>query len=432
MIEIGRRTPAQDRALGAALLALWAVWAARIHMGDWAPDLSAIYFAARFYGLGLMDQVYASPARFFGTDDAPRWVAEVAALGHGDAQVYPYIYPPLWAALFAPVAVRTDPVDFFAAAWAVQIAMMAASVWLAWRLMRPGTSFAAWSALSVLLLATSIISFHALFHSQPQITVAFLCLLAFERLAAGRPLAAGAALGLAAALKLTPILLALIFLAERQYRAALTALAVAAGLALVSLIVAGPELHWVFIEKLRVVSQQLIVWDFNYSLRAVFWQVGQIATGTPMPPPEPAEPLVVFAPAWVGLVAWAVLLAGGAVLIRTTRHLPPPERLRRRTLAGFLLITLCSPLSWTHQYLFALFLLPGLFGILPALPAALILAGFAALFSTPVAPHVSTLSEALNLEVWTGVAAMSLLALTVALAPRRDLPRRLQSSTDRR
>ncbi len=420
MTQIGNMTPRQDRVLGVALLALWAVWAARIHLGDWAPDLSAVYFAARFYALGLMDQVYASPARFFGTDYAPRWLAEVAALGHGDAQVYPYIYPPLWAVLFSPVALRTDPVDFFAAAWAVQIAMMAGSVWLAWRLMRPGSSFALWSALSVLLLATSIISFHALFHSQPQITVVFLCLLAFERLAAGKPIAAGTALGVAAALKLTPILLALIFLAERQYRPALAALAVAAGLALLSLILAGPDLHAVFIDKLRIVAQQLVVWDFNYSLRAVLWQAGQIATGTPMPPPQTGEPLVVLAPAWLGAAALAVLAAGGAGLIRATRTLPAPERLRRRTLAGFLLITLCSPLSWTHQYLFALFLLPGLFGILPALPAALVFAGIAVLFSTPIAPYVSALTDALNLEVWTGVAAMSLLALTVALAPARD------------
>ena len=77
--------PQSDRrnlALGSVVLGLWAVWTITRYLGHWTPDLSALYMAARFYGLGEFAEVYASPARFFGQDFPQSWIDAVAALGH--------------------------------------------------------------------------------------------------------------------------------------------------------------------------------------------------------------------------------------------------------------------------------------------------------------------------------------------------------------
>ncbi len=412
------QSPRRDIATGLIILAVWAAWTIRAYIGHWAPDLSAIYMAARFYGLGDFDLVYASPARFFGTDYPQSWVQATAALGYPGQQTFPYIYPPLWAAVFAPIATRTDPMTFFAGAYFVQIAALAAAPLLAWRLMRPALPFSLFAGLSVVLLSTSVIAAHAAFHSQPQITVTVLILLAFERLASNRPVTAGAVLGLAAALKVAPVLLVAIFLIERQYRAAIACIAVAGALALASLIIAGPDLHGVFLEKIRLLGQQLVIWDLNISLRAALYQLNELAAGRPFPASSVAQPLLVAAPVWVGLVATGILGAAAALIWRASRATPQPPRLGLRLAAGFLILTLCAPLSWAHHYLLVLLLVPALYGPLKPAPALVIIAAFGILYSNALAPHLATAFGATNFATLIMVAGMFTLFGLFSLSAR--------------
>ncbi len=415
-IQIDRR----DLVLGGIVLGLWAVWTIARYQGHWPPDLSALYMAARFYGQGEFAEVYASPARFFGQDFPQSWVNAVAALGHPGEDTFPYIYPPLWAALFSPIATRVGPQAFFDGAYVVQIALLASMPWLAWRIVRPGLGFAAFALISAVLLETSVISAHALFHNQPQITVGFLVLLGFERLRTGHAVTAGLILGVAAAMKLSPLVLVVIFVAERQWRGAAAALAAFAALALLSLAVAGPELHRIFLTKLDLVGAVMIVWDLNISLRSAIFQISEVIAGRTYPDPSPT-PLLLPLPGWIGTLCTAIFAAAGAAMLYLTRN-AGNARLGHRLAAGFLLLTLCGPLSWTHHYLIALILLPGLFGALKPAAATVIILGYGVLFSNFLSPHLKTAFGPANVAPLLLVAAMCLLTLIFTLGARKSTP----------
>jgi len=384
--------------------------------------------AARFYGLDQMAEVYVSPARFFGTDYAASWTAELARLGYPDVQSFPYIYPPLWAALLSPLATRFDPMTFFTGVYVIHIAMLAVMPVLAYRLMRPAMSFAPFALLSVALLATSVIPAHALFHNQPQITVSFLILAGFERLSARRPVMAGVLLGLAAALKLSPLVLILIFLAERQYRAAAACLITAGALALASLAVAGPDLHRVFLDKIALLGDQLVIWDLNISLRAALLQLSEAIAGRPWPAGTTAIPLLLKMPAWAGPVAGLIFAAGAAWAYAATRHSALPARLGHRLAALMLILTLTAPLGWAHHYLVPLALLPGLYGALKPVPALLIIGAAGILFSSAATPYLGTAFGPLNLATPISVAAMLGLYLVFLLSARNTAPNTARNS----
>ncbi len=411
----------RNAALGGILLALWAVWTIARYQGHWPPDLTALYLAARFYGLGEMAEVYAGPARFFGQDYPQSWTDTVAALGHPGEAVFPYVYPPLWAALVSPIATRIGPQDFFDAAYIVQIGLLAAMPWLAWRILRPGIGFLPFAAVSVILLETSVISAHALFNNQPQITVSFLILLAFERLRAGRPAAAGLILGLAAAIKLSPLVLAAIFLAERQWRAAWVSLATAAALALLSLAVAGPDLHRAFLGQLRLVGSVMVIWDLNISLRSALHILHQMVAGSLAPGGAAAHHVMLSLPAWIAAASTAVFAAGGAALFYLTRHAPEPPRLGHRLAAGYLILTLCGPLSWAHHYLIVLILLPGLLGALRPGPGGIVVLAYGILFSNALSPHLRTAFGTVHAAPLVLVGAMLALFAIFTLSARRPL-----------
>ena len=138
------------------------------------PDLSALYMAAHFYAEGEYGLIYASPDMFFDATP-PVWEPHLAELGIAGEDALPYVYPPIWAAIFAPLTTVLPPTAFFQIVGSVLMAAMAGSVYVAWRLAR---SFAvplwAWVMISAGLLATSLISFIAVMHLQIQILVIFL------------------------------------------------------------------------------------------------------------------------------------------------------------------------------------------------------------------------------------------------------------------
>ena len=195
---------AQRTVVAAALLLVLCAWAVGFMWDRHPADLSALYLARHMVASGQADLVYAAPKGFFGAVP-PDWGPALAALGLAGEEVLAYVYPPLWAVLLAPVTEALSPAAFFRAAAVLEMALLAASVLLAWRLARGwAMPLWGWLMLSAALLAGSAISFQAVTQLQPQIVVVFLVLLAFERDAEERPVQAGAVLALAAALKLAP------------------------------------------------------------------------------------------------------------------------------------------------------------------------------------------------------------------------------------
>ena len=346
----------RDAVVASVLLTLaWAVvmWAVRDH---WPPDMSALWFGPHFYWTGDQAAVYSSSPTFFGDGEIPGWSALRDAMGYPGEIIYPYIYPPLWAALLAPVTALMDPPAFFRAAYAVQLAELAGSIVLAWRIMGRPMTLTRWVLLSLALLGSSTVGYMALAHDQPQITVAFLVLLAFERVSVGREAQAGLLLGTVAAIKLTPILLLLVLLAMGYRRAALVTLLTAAALAVASVAVAGQDMNLLYLQKLHLVSGQVLFTEANFSGASVLYALQRTLVGAPLD--TSLRVALAPMPLWLELAMPALMLVGLAAVLRATRHQPETARLPALLPAAMIVITACSPLAWAHHYLAPLLLLP--------------------------------------------------------------------------
>lgn len=370
LIDAGRVNPARDRQASVILLTLWTVVTIWQQWGHWAEDLSAVYIAAALWRSGQPDLIYAAPPGFFG-GVAASWLPVMEAIGIGQESSFPYVYPPLWAALAAPLTGVLSVHGFFNALTLVQVPLLAGSVLLAARILKPVVMpLWLWTVLGLLVLNLSIQSHVALWHNQPTITVTFLTLLAFERLGAGRPITAGLTLALAAAIKLTPSAFVLIFLIDRQHRAIAAFVIAGAALAGLSLALAGWPMHQAFLDSLRQVSSSGLLVEINVSLRTALLALGS-AIGIFEPVDFTAPHIYRNPPLWLGP---AVTLAGLiliALFLRALATLPGPARRGIGLFALSILLSLFGPLGWQHYYLLPMLLLPGLAGLLPANRAAI-------------------------------------------------------------
>lgn len=352
-----------------ALASALAIW---IGFGNsWHPDLSALYFAARSYGLGETGLIYLAPDEFFGAVASPDWQTMAARLGHREENVLPFVYAPLWAVILAPLAVRMDPIAFYNLVLIVQIGFFLCSILLARRIAAPDAApLWAWVVIAAVIAAVSTPFLTAFWHNQPQITVIFLILLAFERYKAGAWRMAGVALGVAAAIKITPAVLAAIFLMDRHWRAAGVAAATGLALLLLSLAVAGLPLHIAFWEQLQRASAHMVITPLNFGLEGVIARWGAVRSGGFGSGMDGAAFTVVESDGWGGLVAMSVLILGLVLTWRATREARAP--VYPRLMALWALVILCGPLAWNHYLIGPLFLLPGVLWHLPrrvAVPA---------------------------------------------------------------
>ncbi|MCP3968902.1 MAG: DUF2029 domain-containing protein [Rhodobacteraceae bacterium] len=376
-------TPALPTALAIALLVGFCAFAARLYWTNFPTDLSALYMAGWFWSEGLYHLVYDVPTGFFG-DGPPGWLVYQPALGLENQLVVPYVYPPLWAALLAPLSAVTDPFTFFRLFMVAELAMIAACVPLAWRLCR---GFAmplwAWLLAGTGLLASSVITIGALMHLQPQIIVVFLILFAFERYASGHSRSAGALLALAAAMKLAPAALALIFLADRDSRALAGFAGTGAALAGLSLVVAGVPLHLDFLAAMAEASAGLFATSMAISAETLIYGTAMVAGLAPAADLTAVNFHLPDAPAAIPLVTKAILVACLVWLWLRLRPMPRDRSLPAGLFALSLLINLFGPLGWSHYYLLQLFLLPGLVGLFPPRLGALLLFATALATSGP-------------------------------------------------
>ncbi len=410
--------------LSLAILGAWVVMAFLAWRGEWANDLAALWFAAHFLAEGQPDLVYAAPPLFFG-GTAPEWQPYLDQFNVTKREAaYPYIYPPLWAGLIAPLTKVMSAQTFFDAVLAAHLAMMAGSVLLAERLVRPATIpypvFILWG---VSVLAFSVPSISGVSLNQPTITATFLILLAF-RIVAQMPVRAGAALAVAAALKLTPAAFVLLMLARRQYRAALAFALCGAGLALASLSLGGP-LHAALLAQLDSASVNTFWGLMNPSPRVMallaadhFGLAGADGPGgLQMIEIDSRQNYVVTMPAWLGrfvaLTALAVALP--AAWLTLTRKGREADALA--LLGMFTALFLFGPLSWQHYLLGPLLLVPALALTLPMRLALPVLAAvwfassaFWLLLSAAATDRLLLVTLVATLT-WSAVLALTLVAL---------------------
>lgn len=384
------------------------------------PDLSALYMAAHFYAEGEYGLIYASPDMFFDATP-PVWEPHLAELGIAGEDALPYVYPPIWAAIFAPLTTVLPPTAFFQIVGSVLMAAMVGSVYVAWRLAR---SFAvplwAWVMISAGLLATSLISFIAVMHLQIQILVIFLTLLSFERYMSGRSLTAGTLLGFAAMLKLAPAGFVLIFLLDRNWRALGAFIAFCAAVGIAGLAWTGLDLHLAFADSIAKASSGLFVCSVTVSADVILQSTGAILGLTP---PIDFAARNVWIPdtgAVLGALNKLLLLVGLVWMLLRTARLPDAQRLLVRLFALSLLINLFGPLGWVHYYLFQLLLLPALLTLLPKHQGAWFIAAFATVTSWPGLLYLRTVF--LGDIPPAAVSTMAMLVLFVVVTLGRAAP----------
>ncbi|MEM6323427.1 MAG: glycosyltransferase family 87 protein [Pseudomonadota bacterium] len=404
-----------DLAAGLVMLTIWAIWMVRYCWGHWPPDLSALYLAAYFFAEGQPGEIYASAAQFFSEEPPAFWAQALTALGHEGARTFPYLYPPLWAALFAPVAQGSDMIAVSNLIYLWHALCLVLTPVLAYRIMQPPLRFSLFAALTAGLYATSAIVFEGIYQNQIQITVIALTLLAFERVLHGRPIAGGVALGLAAALKLSPIVLLVVLALHRQTRAIAACLAVLAGCVWLSIALAGWDLHRAYLEQLQHFRGQLLILSVNISIKPVLFQGWELLQGRPMPAVSDVM-LVLDAPSWLDQTVTAIFALGLGAILWGTRQQHGRQALRNRLVAVSLWAALCGPVAWLHHYIGILMLVPGLVGLLaPALSIAL-LAAFAGYFGSAYYYDLYALFPAFDLSLPIAVAIMGALVWAFARA----------------
>ena len=355
-----------DLALALAILGFWALWTLWSYWNELPPDLSAIYVAGWFWQNGEPGLIYDAPPHFFG-GTPPLWIGLVERIGGPEATAFPYIYPPLWAALVAPVTGWMDALEFSRAVYILHLALIIASVFVAAHLARPRQMpYWSWALLAVAALMLSTSAKSALDQNQPTITTTFLLLFCLDRLLSGKDRAAGLCLALAAALKVTPALFVVILILERRFRA-VAAFAVAGGLlAGLSLLLCGIEAHWQFRDAVGRISDNGLISAVNLSLRTALYGIEALFDAVPAFDIEGRNVTIGGLPGWVGLALamGASMIAAGWLL--RLRRLHEVARMPLSWLTIALIVPLFGPLGWQHYYLLPLFLLPCLITRLPA------------------------------------------------------------------
>lgn len=412
----------RDKLISVLLLAFWTVVVLWQQWGQWAEDLSAVYIAGWLWQSGQGALIYDTPPAFFG-GIAESWQPAMAAMGIADESSFAYVYPPIWAVLTAPLTEILSPQGFFNAAALIQIPLLAASVWLAGRLIKPAAMpWWVWTAIGLLTLTLSVQTYLAIRHNQPTITVGFLILLAFERLQYGRPLTAGGALAVAASVKLTPAFLVLIFLLDRQWRAAAYFTTIGAALGLISVGISGWPAHQAFLESLALVKGVAYLIAINTSILPTTLAIGSALGLLPPIDPEATQFVFTAVPRWlsptIAITALLITIAFGQVLYR----LPGDARRAISLFAFSIILALFGPLGWLHYYVLPMLLLPGLLGILPRRTAITLIALVGVPSLTPVFAQIGALPWPVAHYTWL-MCTVWLIVLAALFAAASRMPK---------
>lgn len=398
-------SPSNDLAISIVLLGLWATYSVIQHWNTWPPDLASVYMAARFFDMGSYDLVYAS------SEHMSVWRPELAAMGRPDVSVFRFLYPPLWVAVVGPLT-RLSPEAFFNIFYIYHHAVLAISVILAFRIIRPIIPLYVWTLTSIGLLSISLIAVLALHHNQFQITLTFFTLLAFERYRSGAMIMAGAALAVAAAIKITPAALGLIFLLDRQYRAAIATVVAGIVLLALSVTLAGVDLHFDFLNSLQTISNRVSVEIINWNIESYLMQLASLISDQPLGP-APLSNLKFAKPVWVTVTTYLIFTVGLIAVILRTKDQP-----NLRLMGLILLITLTAPLAWVYHYLTILLLLPIVFVYMPLPRAVLALVVIGFLTSLRVFGLIEVSSPHFHMQPLLSTSIMIALLGSIIASPR--------------
>jgi len=340
--------------MAAGLIALFALLTMWVKAGMPSPDLMAVYLAGHNFALGQYQGIYPNRA-IFDLSVPADWPALARAQGLGAMTLYPFIYPPLWAALMAPLSQAMSPQSLSGLASLINPVLLGLSAVLTHRILAPRLRLPLWVLACLLLLLASPIGVIALYQNQPQILVSFLIILAIERARAGAPLTAGAVLALAASIKLYPLFFVVIWIARREWRALAGFATAGAALAGLSLFLAPYSLHLAFLSQLRAVTDTLILSNLVYTLDTT---IGQLAMKGQFVASDNAAIFIAAKPLWLIWVGRGALLVALGVIWQQARQADAGRLYHAVWPAALILVSLLGPLAWAYHYLSVGFFLP--------------------------------------------------------------------------
>lgn len=391
---------ARQNTISLILIALWTAALAVQLTGGWGSDLAALYLAGHFYASGQDGLVYAlSQGVFSQTPEA--WLPTLDAMGAHGESAFPYIYPPIWAILIAPLTKFLSFQQFFDLFGLIHAAALGAAMLLARRILTALPNALPPLILTGVLLIGALLTYPvatAVFFNQPTAITTALTLFALERLLNDRPSQAGIALALAAAIKLTPAAFVLVFILDRNWRAVIAFTVTLTVIAALNIIIA-PDLSRSFVAALPQLSEHTTLTRINTSLLPALFMIGswtgllpqvpQNATGILLGPNGvPFPPILAVIPK----IAAVIALVAGYLALRHTAD-QRGIRLAGATLLISIIVPLFGPLGWQHYYIVPLFLLPMLAPALPTRAAILIFGGFILATHPPIVLWIDVLGR---------------------------------------
>jgi hypothetical protein len=309
-----------------------------------AWDLTASYVAGRLVHAGQAIFIYSPGQSVEGRWPNHAWGA-AAALGRlPGLRVTTYVQAPLWAFLMAPFAAAAD-FTVFKRAFAVLPALAASSmVARASQLWAPAMARPGWQAilLAALFLSTPFITSVQL--GQTHVLFLWLTLISAWLAATGRQARAGAVLAFAAFIKISPVWLALAWLAAGRWRAVASFAATILGLAGLTLVLAGVDVCRLFLQQLHEVGAGVLLTFNNDSLAAVLLG-GHLTLATA----ENFQP--VMAPAWVMPVSMALTALGAVLAGRFDAESCRRGMAQWGVVPVLVAATAFTPLAWNHYFI---------------------------------------------------------------------------------
>ncbi|CAA9278854.1 MAG: hypothetical protein AVDCRST_MAG57-3602 [uncultured Blastococcus sp.] len=311
-------------------------------------DWSSIWVAASMVRRGQADLIYTiDPNRFTDVGDPVAWLEAARAVGR-ETLGHPYVHEPGLAYFLSLFAGPGSWLPSLHVLLVISLLSTLGIVWLVGRMWAPVLLQPVPFAVVLLAVTLSEPFRYGLFLGQTTPVILLLTLGAVV-LARRHPVLAGALLALPVSIKITPILIALWWVLDRERRKALIGLAAGlVGLAAVQLAFIDRTVVEAFVAALRHVQRTTTTGYSNQSL--VAWLVDfSVSEGQNTYPTRTV-------PTWVSLVSTGLLLVFvAAVLYRAHLMRRAGTDAEPFAIAGLLLAPLpFTPLSWTHYYLLLL------------------------------------------------------------------------------
>ena len=397
-----------------------AIWCLQLLVQYWdhsPPDMAALYFAGYFFDQNQFHLIYDAQTDIFIGGTSENWRAAFGEIGYAGKTAYPFVYPPIWAAILS-IPAQLDPASFFRMSYILQLPLIPTSIILAWRIMGKIIPLSLLMLMMLIFLRLSVFGLQTFSNNQPAIFITFLLLLWLDQWKRGNHKIALVAIIVASAIKVYPAAFMLLYLLNKQYRLLGWYIGIMAAIVSLSFLLVGPELHWMFLENIQRISSMVFITSPVFGIETLLAQSHYMSNldvieGLTLDPPlyQATEPF------WITIVTRSIFVLAVIFLVRKFQSAGQEWRTIAFPAALFVLIPLCGPLGWAYHYLPAIFLAPIMAIFWGKWAAYIVPLIIFITVSLPLQPRLAEISESINFWQLSGTSSMIFLFLLFAFAP---------------